>query len=304
MHVLGKDRPHFFFDKNQPPVLRVRPGEEVVFETLDTCSGQVRDVESLRDYWRRKHPSNALTGPVYVEGAKAGGVLVVEILGIELDPIGFHLIGPNRGVIRDEVKDWTHFEVRTDGRRVWFGGDERWSVPADPVIGALGNAPAGEPTNAAGRGAATSTCRRFGPGARCTSRSRSTALAFSLGDVHACQGDGELVGAPEIGATVHVRFAEVLSEPMSGWVMIEEPEAWSIVTVAKDEAQAIRTGAVAAGRWLSGRISVPFERAMILLGSVCRIRCSRTGLWGTQGAIVTISWPKSLESGVRQPVNG
>ena len=39
---------------------------------------------------------------------------------------------------------------------------------------------------------------------------------FSLGDVHACQGDGEVVGAPEIASRVTVRFG-VLPHRHSEW---------------------------------------------------------------------------------------
>src|SRR6185503_7642567 len=96
---------------------------------------------------QRRHPSNPITGPVYIEGAGAGGTLVVEILDIELDPIGFQLIGPDRGVIRDEVADWKHYEVRVEGDDIVVG--DRLRVKADPVVGAFGNAPVGEPTNQA-----------------------------------------------------------------------------------------------------------------------------------------------------------
>ena len=86
-------------------------------------------------------PGDALTGPVFVEGAAPGDTLVVEVLAIEQDgpgergrapfpafalmalwAAGFQLLGPYRGVVDDEVTGWSvsavsdrgdgHFEVR------------------------------------------------------------------------------------------------------------------------------------------------------------------------------------------------
>src|SRR5436190_22160655 len=186
----------FYFDRNTPAALRVNVGDEVVFDCADTCSGQVRSIESLCDYLRRKHPSNPLTGPVYVEGARAGGTLVVEILNIDLDEIGFQLIGPSRGVIRDEVAQWKHYEVLVRGKEMTIGGEgARIQLPIDPVVGALGTAPAGGPTNQANRCGGNLDAPQIRAGAKVYLPIEVDGALFSLGDVHARQGDGELVGA-------------------------------------------------------------------------------------------------------------
>jgi len=44
------------------------------------------------------HP---LTGPIHIEGAKAGDALEIEIVDFEMDPFGYSIIIPNFGLIRD-----------------------------------------------------------------------------------------------------------------------------------------------------------------------------------------------------------
>src|SRR5438105_3603357 len=146
MKTIERHHHHTLMDRGLPPAMRIDPGEPLAIETLDACYGRVR---SLADFTRfRDGPDyrpDPLTGPIYVEGARAGGGLMVEIRSVELDEAGFQLIGPHRAIIKDEVPEWDCYSVKIrDGRICLPRGLE---LPIDPVIGTLGNAPAGEPTN-------------------------------------------------------------------------------------------------------------------------------------------------------------
>jgi amidase len=281
----------FFFDPGIAPALRVKVSDEVVFDCADTCSGQVRSLETLHDYFRRKHPSNPITGPVHVEGARPGGTLAVEILKIDLDEIGFQLIAPNRGVMRDEVETWKHYEIRVRGDEMTIG--DRVRLPISPIIGALGNAPAAGATNLANRCGGNLDSPQIRTGAKVYFPIEVEGALFSLGDVHARQGDGELVGAPEIGARVRVRFAHIQERELAPWPVVEDAEHWTIVTTAHDEAEAARLGAIAGARLLAEQRNLPFDDAMVLLGMIAEIHCSRTGNWG-QGPVVSLAWPKTI----------
>src|SRR5215217_4546121 len=73
-----------------PPVLRVRPGDRVVLETRDALDGQITPTSTAVDVGRADlNPVHPLTGPVYVEGAEPGDLLVVRIGEIRPEPIGF-----------------------------------------------------------------------------------------------------------------------------------------------------------------------------------------------------------------------
>jgi acetamidase/formamidase len=77
-----RDRYPFVFAADVEPVLEVEPGEEVVFETLDSWTGRLTRPEDIHvkkpDYSR----SNPAAGPVFVRGAQPGDALAVDVLAI------------------------------------------------------------------------------------------------------------------------------------------------------------------------------------------------------------------------------
>lgn len=74
-----------------PPVASLKPGEDIILETLDFLDGQIKNDDNPEDVRKvdltRAHP---LTGPIYIEGAEVGDLLVVDILDIgPITPYGF-----------------------------------------------------------------------------------------------------------------------------------------------------------------------------------------------------------------------
>lgn len=74
-----------------PELTSVRPGDEILLECLDFLDSQIKDSDSATDVrdvdLTRAHP---LTGPVNVEGAEPGDLLVVDLLDIRcVTPVGF-----------------------------------------------------------------------------------------------------------------------------------------------------------------------------------------------------------------------
>jgi formamidase len=84
------------------PVATARPGQMVVFETRDALDSDLglnsvaADVTAID--LNLVHP---MTGPVHIEGAKRGDVLVVELVDIAPDEYGYTVIVPGFGFLRD-----------------------------------------------------------------------------------------------------------------------------------------------------------------------------------------------------------
>src|SRR5215469_18396799 len=99
-----------YYDSAAAPVLHIRSGDTVVFDTLITNSptglekaglppDQVQ--QSLRDIYKEvtnKGPGgHILTGPVYVDGADPGDTLEVRIQKIDLAiPYAYNAFSPGR----------------------------------------------------------------------------------------------------------------------------------------------------------------------------------------------------------------
>jgi formamidase len=88
------------------PVARARPGDVVVFGTRDAFdhsldrNSTAADVVALN--LNLVHP---LTGPLFVEGAKAGDVLAITLLDVAPDSFGYTIIVPGFGFLRDVFPD-------------------------------------------------------------------------------------------------------------------------------------------------------------------------------------------------------
>lgn len=290
MKVLERSHHHTLMDCNLPPAVRIEPGEPLVIETLDACYGRVRSTEDFKRYCndpsRRTDP---LAGPVYVEGACAGGGLVVEIMSIELNDSGFQLIGPNRAIVRDEVPEWDFYSVQIRNGKICL--PRGLELPIDPVVGTLGNAPASKPTNHPNRLGGNLDCPQIRAGVHVYLPIAVDGARFFLGDIHARQGDGEVVGAPEIGARVTVRF-NVLDQPHSAWPMVEDATHWHTVTAAQTEEDAIRIGVFETAHFIQSRYDVSFNDALVLLTMCVSLRCSRTGGHGDLERVICTSFSK------------
>jgi len=290
MKTIRSKHHHPRFDRSLAPVVTVAPGEEVAFETLDACYGEVHALDDFKRY--RQQPSRGgdpVTGPVYVDTARPGDTLVVEIRQIELISTGFQLIGPDRAIIRDEITDWTLYEVVPCGDRIRLSNGLEFA--AEPVIGCFGNAPAGEatwkPSPLGGNcdvPAARAGCKLYIP-------IEVSGALFSLGDVHARQGDGEVVGAPEISARVTAHF-EIKRGRHSEWFMIEDTTSWHSAIAAQTEAEAARQAVFQNARFIERNYSVAFKDALIILTMIGRLSISLTGKWGDTQPVVCSSFSK------------
>jgi len=74
-----------------PDLTSVKPGDEIMLECLDFLDSQIENNDSANDVrdvdLTRAHP---LTGPIHVEGAEPGDVLVVDLLDLRsVTPVGF-----------------------------------------------------------------------------------------------------------------------------------------------------------------------------------------------------------------------
>lgn len=89
-----------------PPVATADPGDVIVFHTRDALDSDLR-LDSIADDLAAVdlnlvHP---MTGPVYVNGARRGDALEVELLAIDPDEYGYTLIVPGFGFLRDLYPD-------------------------------------------------------------------------------------------------------------------------------------------------------------------------------------------------------
>ena len=208
-HHLDDTQPHAFWDNSYPPRIRIKPGDTVVFETLEASACQITPHSADEAVAHLSFdPIHPLTGPVYVEGAEPGDGLEVEVVSIKHKGWGWNAVIPGFGLLGEDFPNPYLHHYKLGRTSCEFREDIL--IPYEPFCGVMGVAPR-EPgrinTIPPRENAGNIDIRHLTPGARVTFPVLVPGALFSCGDCHSAQGDGEVNGTGiETPMTVTLRF--------------------------------------------------------------------------------------------------
>jgi amidase len=182
MKVLTKDISNDYYDASIPPALTVAQGELFRLETPSILTQ------------REKFPETTVpvTGPVWVEGARPGSTLKVEIVELKLTAgEGAIAVIPGKGAFGDKVPKPMYKVVKYDDKYAYF--NDTIKVPLRPMVGKVSVAPIGESVDCHATG-------EYGGNMDITDITKGTSVylpvfvegaLLACGDIHAAMGDGE-----------------------------------------------------------------------------------------------------------------
>jgi acetamidase/formamidase len=263
------------FSGAHPPALRIKPGDHVITYTIDAGGVDSKGVQ-------RGQGDNPEIGPFYIEGAEPGDTLVVHILSLETNrSTGFSgsVLAPytaDPGFLRSEaVRDAKRATWQIDnkaGIAYMDPGDfkgPRIELPLRPMLGCIATAPANKaaipstyPDNFGGNmdyngmgAGATVMLPVFEPGA----------LLF-LGDGHARQGDGEVVGSA-IETSLDVEFSvDLVKGKRIAWPRLENPDFILVLGSSRALNEALQHATTELMRWLMNDYGFDERGASLLMG--------------------------------------
>lgn len=197
MQTVLRENLKYTFYHGHAPVARVEPGEEFIVETEINVGQAIRPGDDAVDPSKITWPYvNPLTGPIYVETAKAGDVLAIHLLEIEIEPPVYCAVFPGWSAFktwfgREDFCPRTHVVRVEDGELVW---NERLRFPARPMLGTIGTAPTLEAPSSVdnGRHGGNMDVQEVCPGNKLYLHSNVEGGLLYMGDAQAHQGDGEL----------------------------------------------------------------------------------------------------------------
>lgn len=142
-HKVKREQAHLAWDNALPPALMIASGDTVSFDCLDASNGQITAASasaaavSAMDFARL----DQVNGPVYVEGARAGDVLRVELLALAPAEWGWTALVPGFGLLADEFAEpalriWA-IDAEEGVARTRMGAREV-RVPVRPFMGEVG----------------------------------------------------------------------------------------------------------------------------------------------------------------------
>ena len=275
-HRFVPERFYNTFSFAHPPALRIKSGDRVITKTVDAGG------TDWNDRMVASGP-NPQTGPFFIEGAQPGDTIIVTIEKIE----------PNRAtafsssLLAPYTIDPASLLARVDreARRAIWNIDKARGVavfnappdvkpatmelPLRPMLGCLGTAPARK------EAVATSTPGSFGgnmdyagltAGVKVTLPVYEPGALLFLGDGHARQGEGEVVGTG-LETSMDVEFTvELVKGKTVAWPRIENDTHIMVLGSERPLLQAFQHATSEMLRWLMADYGFSERGASIFMG--------------------------------------
>ncbi len=200
---------HYKWSNAHKPVLRVGDGDTVTFEINDVWSWEIGKNSTSRDLTRldpeKLYP---LAGPVYIEGARPGDALVAEVLDVSIGDFGWTVITPGFGILEEFKEPYLHkWDLKNKGFATFKHGIR---IPINPFCGVMGVAPKESgvfEVAPPGKHGGNMDIKHLTRGSFVKIPVWVPGAVFSVGDVHAAMGDGEVcISAIECAGTAKLRF--------------------------------------------------------------------------------------------------
>ena len=206
--TITSDQTHNRFSKSIPPVVQVPDGNIIEAFALE-ATGQLNINSSIEDYKNiDRDKIHTLTGPIYIDGAEAGDVLAVELLELEPGDWGWIGLSPDFGFLPSKNQKTVFKTYKLDKEDNLIHFRDGISIPMKPFAGVMGVAPDTD-----------SMLVTFPPRANGGNMDNPNLVAgvtvyfpvfvkgalFSIGDPHAAQGMGEVVGTA-VEVPMRIRF--------------------------------------------------------------------------------------------------
>ncbi|MFE8699463.1 acetamidase/formamidase family protein [Cytobacillus sp. FJAT-54145] len=244
IHTIKTENKHIHgsFSKDYEPILTIKSGDTIRFNSLDIGWGYSSNKKEERKRYQSRemeeewgHP---IIGPFKIEGAKPNMTLEVKINDLVPGWYGWNCAGGSvnwhntkLGLtdVEQVTLNWELDREKKIGRTVL--NDQTLSVPLQPFLGLMGNAFEVEgvhstipPRNVGGN----IDCKELVRGSNLYLPIKVDGALFSAGDGHAMQGDGEVSGQAiecpmdlvDLTLVVHENFS--LQSPRantpSGWI--------------------------------------------------------------------------------------
>lgn len=279
-----KDGYEYHFTHFTLPRMNVKLGESFICETEDAFSGHMYKEgalptpEFVPEMERTPTELNPQTGPIYVEGVKAGDVIAVKIEKITPEKRGFTCLIPDIGPLARNV-DWPlfleprvfHFEhhpgpsgTTRDGELTALGGKMR--LPMRPFMGTIGVAPEHEPESALvaqGPWGGNFDSRDITEGSTIYLNAYHDGALLFIGDMHASQGDTEFFGvANETRGEVQLSI-EVLPKKRIPFPRIEKADSIVQMYCYRPLEDAVRSATIHLMEWIMEEWGLSEEEAFL-----------------------------------------
>lgn len=301
MVSLGLEHRKFAFDRELPPAAVIQSGDTVHLETEDAnCSLILEETDIWPEFskiYETAGGCNPVTGPVYVEGAREGDSLAVDILkvvpgflrggGYTSIQSGVGALEDINGTIQQPLEAKTRI-LKIENDQIIYkldNNEEYIKIPVSPFVGTIGVAPKDDRRSSFYKGqewCGNVDCPDVRAGTRVLLPVHVEGALFSAGDVHGCQGDGEVTGcALECQGIIEARITVIPRELSTylSWPQVDSPEWIGVISIANRGrlSTAMTNGYVELAKRMEQEYGIPLCDGYMILNLAGKVRIGNSG---------------------------
>jgi acetamidase/formamidase len=282
---------YFTYCFSHPPAAKIASGDKVITKTRDASNDAFRTTyKKLSEGNLDLSRVNPQTGPFYVEGAEPGDTLKVTLNKISLNrDWGWAGAIPYFGALAPEYKTMMVTPPVEDTLFIWRFDRSRnvamldlpkskigkVEVPLRPFFGTIGTAPYGKECISSlvpGTHGANMDFNEVVQGVTMYFPVFERGALFMLGDGHAAQGDGEIMGAA-IETSFDVEFTvEVVKNKKINWPRLVNDQKIMSIGSTRPLMDALRLACADLIDWLATDYGFDKIEAYQLLGQAAEIK--------------------------------
>lgn len=256
---------HFYSPYNTP-VLYVDSGESVLFKCQDTYNDLLTDENCRVGREMAGIALNPLNGPVYVNGAMPGDTIKITIEDIHITSDYATMVVNDSLVLKGFVPFVTDEQVIKIPLRDGFADVFGNKIKLDPFPGCLGIAPSEKiSTMFPGAHGGNMDCKKLTQGSEFYIPVAVPGALVTTGDIHAFQGDGEIVCGLEVAGEVQLKL-DVIKGRAERWPILKTKDRWYVIASCPTMEEASHEAVTSMERFVLKRLNryTPHQLMIVL----------------------------------------
>jgi acetamidase/formamidase len=280
---------HMYIDARNEPKLKVSPEESFSLQTIRADGNFLNPSNPVyRDYKQVfEVPANPVTGPVYIEGAEPGDRIAVTIEDIQLgdsNTDGYYTYVQGCGLFANRLipevyPSSTYFCDVREKTLIFKTGKKDIEIPVQPFIGTICVAMKNDVTLSYWSNkemVGNLDCPNVRKDSTIVMPVNVPGALLSVGDLHAAQGDGELLGcAIEADGivTLSVKVIKKDDPRYFNWPQVDgNSRIGSVCTVQNNIEDAIRSAVHDVIKRIEVDKGMPFMESYMLIGQCIKVQ--------------------------------
>lgn len=264
----------YAYSPAHPSLGTVEPEEVFAVESVEGFSDYFRSPADFTPerYTQAEAVKWAVTGPISVAGAVAGGAVAITIHDVEVTGPGVVVYG---SYTQDDPYHWWDEETAcevypAEGGTIRF--DDRTTLPTRPLIGCLAVRPEEGERHAMlqGRYGGNMDCKDLVAGATLILPVFHAGAGIYIGDCKALMGDSEIVGPPEVGALVTASAVPLTRPAGMTWPRMTSASHLTTLVSGKPLEWAARIAFKELLEWIVADFEIDRPRAALLMAMVAQ----------------------------------